>query len=44
VLATLLVDGKVGIVDYWSAKEWREFCHPSRANDAPPASDRRNIA
>jgi hypothetical protein len=28
---------EVGIVDYWSAKEWREFCHPSRANEAPPA-------
>jgi hypothetical protein len=38
VVTTLLVDSKVGIVDYWSAKEWREFCHPSRANEAPPAS------
>src|SRR5260370_25660543 len=37
VVSTLLVDSKVGIVDYWSAKEWREFCHPSRANEAPPA-------
>ena len=38
VVTILLVDSKVGIVDYWSAKEWREFCHPSRANEAPPAS------
>jgi hypothetical protein len=38
VVTTLLVDSKVGIVNYWSAKEWREFCHPSRANEAPPAS------
>jgi hypothetical protein len=38
VVTTLLVDSKVRIVDYWSAKEWREFCHPSRANEAPPAS------
>jgi len=37
VVTTLLVDSNVGIVDYWSAKEWREFCHPSRANEAPPA-------
>jgi hypothetical protein len=37
VVTILLVDSKVGIVDYWSAKEWREFCHPSRANEAPPA-------
>src|SRR5260221_8053552 len=38
VATTLLVDSKVGIVDYWSAKERREFCHPSRTNEAPPAS------
>jgi hypothetical protein len=38
VVTTLLVDSKVGIVGYWSAKEWCEFCHPSRANEAPPAS------
>jgi hypothetical protein len=38
LFTTLLVDGEVGIVDYWSAKEWREFCYPSRANEAPPAS------
>jgi hypothetical protein len=35
VVTTLVVDSKVGIVGYWSAKEWREFCHPSRANEAP---------
>jgi hypothetical protein len=34
----LLVHSEVGIVDYWSAKEWREFCHPSRVYEAPPAS------
>src|SRR5579864_9286986 len=38
VVTALLVDSKVGIVDDWSAKEWRQFCHPSRANEAPPAS------
>ena len=38
VVVTTLLVSKVGIVDYWSAKEWREFCHPSRADEAPPAS------
>src|SRR5262249_34144038 len=37
-VTTFLAGSKVGIVACWSVKEWREFCHPSRANEAPPAS------
>src|SRR5215467_2856924 len=35
VVTALVVDSKSGIVDDWSAKEWREFCQPSRRNEAP---------
>jgi hypothetical protein len=34
VVTIHLVDSTGGIVDYSIAKEWREFCDPSRANEA----------